>query len=433
MNRVRSALPVLLLLASCPNPIDSALARKVEDQTPPEITILSPDPAVKNYFGSIITITGVVTDSAGRAQGSIQSLSYEEQYNKRIHGSTADGAVTLAADGGFTITFSAIDPEMLSGTQVIVLTAVDWNGNSATDFVTLYDKTSGPIIVVYDHGPLDYNKYSSALNAALTIRGRVEVPTITFKYDVEAEDVLVLSGQSIVLGHRHRRFPVRLQPGDRRGFGAAALRAQGLRRQGFQRDRRAHRRPGGPQAHFRHGGRGQRQREPGVLGRHLPHRRGGSAGGRLFPGLHPGKRHGHECGADRPERHAGRRGHLDRFGPGRHRPAQRRRDDHPQRARPHRPGGQSPRAGLRQPDPVPAGQDRPHGFPGELPACGRKRAQRGGGGADHDPVQRARDGDPAADPGPQHGGSLRGVCLRQRHEHDHPELQHPGDSQRGSR
>ena len=195
-----AALPAILLLLSCPNPIDASLARKVEDQTAPAITILTPDPAVKNYFGSEITVTGIVEDSAdpaGGSQGSIQSLSYEEQYNKRIHGSTADGGVTLAEDGGFALSFSAIDPEMLSGTQVIILTAVDWNGNSATDFVTLYDKTTGPIIVVFDHGPTDYNVYSSALNRAMTISGRVELPTTILTWDLEPAAGPGISGQNI--------------------------------------------------------------------------------------------------------------------------------------------------------------------------------------------------------------------------------------------
>jgi hypothetical protein len=168
-------MPALLMLASCPNPIDARLANKVEDTTPPVITILSPDPQQKNYFGSEVTITGTVTDfadSAGRVEGSVQSVTYEEQYNKRINGS-----VTLDDDGGFSFSFSTIDPDnILSGTQIIVLTAADWNRNSATALVTLYDKTSGPIIIVFDHGPTDYNVYSSALDAAMTITGQVELP-----------------------------------------------------------------------------------------------------------------------------------------------------------------------------------------------------------------------------------------------------------------
>ena len=87
---------------------------------------------------------------------------------------------------------------MLSGTQVIILTAVDWNGNSATDFVTLYDKTTGPIIVVFDHGPTDYNVYSSALNRAMTIHGRVELPTTILTWDLEPAAGPGISGQNIV-------------------------------------------------------------------------------------------------------------------------------------------------------------------------------------------------------------------------------------------
>jgi hypothetical protein len=189
------AFPAFLLVLSCPNPIDSTLARKVEDTAAPVIRILEPNPEEKNYFGSEITVAGIVTDyadSAARVPGAVQSLSYEEQYNKRIHGS-----VTPAGDGSFAFSFSAIDPEMLSGTQVIVLTAVDWNGNSATDFVTLYDKTSGPIIVVFDHGPTDYNVYSSALDAPISIAGRVEVPTTTLTYDVEPAAGPAISGRLI--------------------------------------------------------------------------------------------------------------------------------------------------------------------------------------------------------------------------------------------
>ena len=61
---------LILLLLSCPNPIDKMLANQVEDNTSPLITITSPDPDVKYYYPSEIEIEGIVVDFVDQAGGS---------------------------------------------------------------------------------------------------------------------------------------------------------------------------------------------------------------------------------------------------------------------------------------------------------------------------------------------------------------------------
>ena len=121
-------------------------------------------------------------DAERREAGDIQSVRYEEMYNKRVAGD-----ITLAADGSFSFSFSSLFPEQLTGTQNLVITATDWNDNPSTAIVTLFDKVSGPAIQMDGHGPADYNVYSSALDQDLVFTGLVGLPTFTLTYEVEPE------------------------------------------------------------------------------------------------------------------------------------------------------------------------------------------------------------------------------------------------------
>jgi len=208
-----------LLILSCPNPIDTTLALKVEDETPPVITIITPDQNTTNYYDSTIDISGVIkdfTDSGEKAGGSVNEVFYEEQYNKRINGN-----IDIASDGSFSFSFSTISPDQLSGTQYIVIIAIDWNDNIAEKVVTLYDKTTGPRITVFDHGPGDFNKYTSNTNvsvpatvATMTITGIVGLPTFYLKYDVEPEVGSPISGRDIAYDSGNGDFSFDFTPRD---------------------------------------------------------------------------------------------------------------------------------------------------------------------------------------------------------------------------
>jgi hypothetical protein len=72
---------IILILSSCPTPIDISLASQVEDQTPPIITIVNPDLSGTYYYPAVIVVEGIVTDSAdsaGKIAGTVKSLHYEE-------------------------------------------------------------------------------------------------------------------------------------------------------------------------------------------------------------------------------------------------------------------------------------------------------------------------------------------------------------------
>ena len=172
----------VLLLLSCPNPIDETLANQVEDEFAPLITIITPDPALKYYYPSEILVEGTVrdfTDHVGGTAGTIASLTYEEQFDKRIQ-----GVIDVAADGSFSFTIDAL---LLEGTQYIVVSAVDWNENVTETVLTAYDKTTGPPI----GADIDYTDYTSnpALGKTYTITGVVgsAVGFLTVTYNVEPE------------------------------------------------------------------------------------------------------------------------------------------------------------------------------------------------------------------------------------------------------
>ncbi len=204
------AVLVTLVLLSCPNPIDNKLSLQVEDETPPLITIISPDPGTKNYYISTINISGIVkdyTDPGGGTEGSVKFLSYDEQYNKKIQGD-----IDFADDGSFSFSFSTLTPEQLSGNQYIMITATDWNVNVSQVIVTLYDKTNGPRITVFDHGPADFNMYSSALDDDMTYEGIVELPTFYLRYDLEPESGDNIPDEDIIYNNLDGTFSFDLNP-----------------------------------------------------------------------------------------------------------------------------------------------------------------------------------------------------------------------------
>lgn len=172
-------IPVVLFFAfaACPNPIDNNLVTLVEDVLAPVVTITEPG----NYsqYKSTISISGMVEDSStttGDNQGSVSTLSYEVQGHYLLA-----GQISLSADGQFGPV--DIDATELSGREVIVITAEDWNGNISEEEIILDENTSGPYIDI----PGDNFLYTSQLAMSGTIANSdsdsaiTEVKSITWE------------------------------------------------------------------------------------------------------------------------------------------------------------------------------------------------------------------------------------------------------------
>ena len=137
--------------AACPNPIDNNLITLVEDELAPVITVTEP----QNYgqYKSTISLSGVAKDSSttpGDNQGAVSTLSYEVQGQYLL-----SGEILFAADGQFGPV--DIDATGLSGREVIVVSAEDWNGNISEEEIILDEDTSGPMIDIPDN----YSQYTN--------------------------------------------------------------------------------------------------------------------------------------------------------------------------------------------------------------------------------------------------------------------------------
>ena len=110
-----------LLFLACPSPLTKAMVDNARDLVPPVIQVLSP--AEYASYSRVIAIKGTASDEAeSGAAGLVRSLSYE------IVSHTAPKGVTISSDGSFSIA----EPNDLRENIVVLLHAVDWNGN-ATD------------------------------------------------------------------------------------------------------------------------------------------------------------------------------------------------------------------------------------------------------------------------------------------------------------
>jgi hypothetical protein len=187
-----------LILSSCPTPIDDSLASQVEDTTPPVITIVNPDLSSTYYYPAVIVVDGIVADfvdSAGSSQGSVESLHFEEQYDKRVQGDVA-----VAADGSFSFSINTYGPPALQGTLYIVVTATDWNGNVGEVTIPAFDKTTGPDITMLGDTPGLYD-YSSALPGVIYFDGVVDPSAFYLRYSMEnPEGTIRISDQNIGFG-----------------------------------------------------------------------------------------------------------------------------------------------------------------------------------------------------------------------------------------
>jgi len=125
---------IIFLSAGCPNPIQEEYLLKAKDQSPPVITINTPEEG--SAYAATIVVEGLVTDDAGteETEGGISSLLYE------VLSTSLEGPVEVTEEGGFSFSFPA---DSLSGSVTIVLTAEDWNGNTTEASLTLVDGGSG--------------------------------------------------------------------------------------------------------------------------------------------------------------------------------------------------------------------------------------------------------------------------------------------------
>ncbi len=135
-----AAVSTVLLMTSCPNPIPTTLANQVSDETGPVIAITSP--AERDEYGTIVQMTGTVTDGDPPAAANVTSCRYE------VRGTSVSGAFTPADDGTFSVLFAtrATDgARLMDGTVTLEVSAVDWNGNVSAETVELVPASTGDV------------------------------------------------------------------------------------------------------------------------------------------------------------------------------------------------------------------------------------------------------------------------------------------------
>lgn len=147
-----SILAATLVLASCPNPFEEALATQVTDDGSPVIVIDSP--AEGATYQATVTIRGTVTDLDGAVY--ILSLS--------VPIADIDEDVEVGEDGAFSTSFST---EGISTSISFTLTATDWNGNTSAVTRTLENDEVGPHIQITE--PEDFSAYGTVVRVAGTV------------------------------------------------------------------------------------------------------------------------------------------------------------------------------------------------------------------------------------------------------------------------
>ncbi len=162
-------------LLSCPEPVDRALLRIVEDQIDPVITIVQPK--ANSFYKTRITVIGALEDSSAREGdhlGSLRSLEVRMPNTATLNRtvtfaedgtysvSPADGTFTYQpASGAFGLEISAVD---LSGPQLLTFLLTDRNGNATELAISLFDDPTGPHIAL--ESPASYSTYGLIVNIA---------------------------------------------------------------------------------------------------------------------------------------------------------------------------------------------------------------------------------------------------------------------------
>jgi hypothetical protein len=112
-----------MVLFSCDmTMLDEQMVINVKDDVLPAIQILSPEE--NSYCAKQVVVTGIVTDTAdgGREPGRVESVRFS------VAPSQISDDITFDTDGGFTFSFST---ENLGATFLLLITALDWNGNES--------------------------------------------------------------------------------------------------------------------------------------------------------------------------------------------------------------------------------------------------------------------------------------------------------------
>jgi len=170
---VLALLLVLLVLGlvSCPEPIDMALVRAVEDTLDPVVKITSPLPGAR--YSSTVLVSGTVTDDsieAGDGQGLIKSIGYDvanDDFRRgRIIISSTTGEASQDTSGGTGVidwdndsgafgfgftTIETAEAPALTGPLSISVTVTDVNGNATTLDISMAESL-GPYIVLLEPG-----------------------------------------------------------------------------------------------------------------------------------------------------------------------------------------------------------------------------------------------------------------------------------------
>jgi hypothetical protein len=124
---------LIFLLFSCPEPISENYLARLKDTVGPEIIIYELENG--SVYLNTINIKGKVVDNTSTASqpGAVTTLTYEVSGGLNIENTK----VTLDQTGAFE--FTIIAGTKTKGSISIKLTATDWNGNTKTTVLTLYD------------------------------------------------------------------------------------------------------------------------------------------------------------------------------------------------------------------------------------------------------------------------------------------------------
>ncbi len=119
---------VIVILSSCPTPINEDMFLQVKDSMGPAIIISSPGDGA--YCSKTVVVTGTVSDLSTDtgSTGQVKKLSYE------ILSTGIKEEVAFNKDGNFSFN---INTTSLSSRFVLKISAEDWNGNTADSSITL--------------------------------------------------------------------------------------------------------------------------------------------------------------------------------------------------------------------------------------------------------------------------------------------------------
>ncbi len=167
MGVYKYGIPIFVLFAlavamtSCPPPIDEDLLIFVQDEIAPAISVFSPDN--NSSYRSLLSVAGQVTDSSeseGDNKGRIASLTYQVLDHSQL-----SGDVSPAGDGIFEFSFATTG---LSGTEILVIRAEDWNGNLSEKSLTLHENDEDPFVLI--DSPENFTTYRSEVIVQATVQ-----------------------------------------------------------------------------------------------------------------------------------------------------------------------------------------------------------------------------------------------------------------------